>query len=438
MQAAAPPLPRLQLSQAESLFVSVGLYVFSNGLVPLLYDFLGGNVSDFDDSNPYKLSSSLAVYLVALGLILYRFDRTKLVSKYSALLLIAFALPLISAMWSVDPLVTMKRAIAYSLTGAFALYIAQSCTPEELLNRLIPVFFVGLVLSFAYSALLPGYGIHHDRLAGAWKGVYGHKNDLGRICALAIIVCYFAHPQTLALKAIRALALPMAFLMLYLAQSKTNWLIVAGFIAMLPILAPLRSKILPPPLRLAVTFSMLGALVLFITSFASTILESVGRTTTLSGRETLWRGVTEIAAADYPIFGAGYGAFFTRAGAIPKLEPYLRYWGIVPNHAHSGYLNVLADLGLIGAMLLAALIVVVIVRLLLLIMRDPKRPVWTAYTCVVFLFLVNNYSETVSFKHSDICWILFCVIYFHIAIEQRARRPHPLPATHPYPAPMHA
>jgi O-antigen ligase len=204
-------------------------------------------------------------------------------------------------------------------------------------------------------------------------------------------------------------------LLVVMSESRTNWFILAGSCCLTPIVKILRSPRMSLGLRITIVVLLALAVVLTTAVAADQLLSAAGRDATLSGRHTLWRGVNNIIAAKYPYLGAGYGAFFTEAGGIPDLAPYLTYWTGIPNHAHSGYLNVRADLGIPGLTVLTLLIVVLGFRLVRLLIVEPNRRVWMGFTCLFFLFMVNNYTESVSFKHSDIAWVIFSMIYLYVS-----------------------
>ncbi len=74
------------------------------------------------------------------------------------------------------------------------------------------------------------------------------------------------------------------------------------------------------------------------------------------GRPTIWRASRALAAM-YPIAGVGYGAY---EGSMPLYQPEPR--GMMMNHAHSQYLQTVAEAGIPGA-LMALAAVLMLVRL---------------------------------------------------------------------------
>jgi len=278
-------------------------------------------------------------------------------------------------------------------------------------------------MSVAYSLGVPSYGVHHGPpIDGAWKGVYGHKNELGRACTFGIIIASLYKPDNLRMNAVRLATIFLSLLLVYLSQSKTNWLAIGAWLGFLPVLWFLRFQKVPKSIRLVIVILPAGLLIFLISQYSDLLLESVGRDSTMSGRTTLWRGVTAVTNDKFPLLGAGYGAFFTDNGGLAAIGDYIRYWSIRPNHAHNGYLNVFADLGWIGEIALVALILGAIYRTFYFLTEGKQVAQWTTAASFILMFLITNYSQSLSFKHSDLTWLMFCIVYLYGAVESRQNR----------------
>ncbi len=398
----------------EYLYTLFALALLAGAMVPLFTDLTGSHNESFTDSNPYKLMATLGTFVIALGLLVRRLNSTVRVLSNNLLIVLIFTLPIVSLLWSVDPGATFRRSLAYFLTGAFCIYLRITFTPEDLMRRLMIVLLVAGICSFAYVLAVPGYGIHHDVAnPGAWKGVYGHKNSLGRICSLAVLIAFFFKPKSRSDRYLRFGLIAVSLVLLFFSQSRTNWLILLASGCIIPLLRFLRNGRVSLGIRLTIVIVASAALFFMITVGGDMLLHSLGRDASFSGRTTLWRGVNTIVVDNYLALGAGYGAFFTEAGAIYKLAPYLSYWTMIPDHAHSGYINTFADLGVLGVCVLALFLVSTIVLLVKKIVTEPESNVWSAYLVIVFAFLINNFSETVAFRHSDIAWVLVCMGYLY-------------------------
>jgi O-antigen ligase len=248
---------------------------------------------------------------------------------------------------------------------------------------------------------------------GAFRGIYGHKNELGRVSVIAIIVSYFVLPSNQTERLYRFLTLTIFLFLLVVSQSVTNWFIMMGLAGFVPMLGLLRSERLSLFLRLLLVLSFGIGVIFLVATNAEALLAAVGRDETFTGRETLWHGVITVVSERYPILGAGYGAFFSNLGGVRELFFLVSSWGSIPEHAHNGYLNVWADLGAVGLLILVLFLVTTSVHVARRAIAEPHRPAWGALCALMFFFLVNNISSSVALQHSDIAWVAILLTSFY-------------------------
>lgn len=402
----------------EYCYTILALLLLTSSLDPFFYLPFGESGS-YTDSNPLKLGTTLLVYMIAAGIMVLDSGSALRVATRNPLVVAIFLLPVISVFWTVDQGTTLKRSAAHLLTGILCLYFVARMSPEELFRRLILVLFFGGMASFVFAILLPQYGMHTSGyLAGSWKGIYGHKNELGRICIIALIVSGYAVSQTRTQELIRLSTFGMFALLLLLSQSRTCWLIAMGIIGLIPLFRLLRIKRLSLALRLAPIILLAVAFCAIVAVGSDDLLALMGRDSSFSGRQTLWEGVIAAIKAKYFYLGAGYGAFFTPKGALDILTIYIGHWGAIPEHAHNGLLNTWANIGIPGVVLGILLIVVLAARVLVRLIANPNRHLWAASACLLFLFLVNNVSSSVAFTHSDIAWALIIMVYCYVGMSE--------------------
>ena len=415
----------------EYWYTLFALLFLTGALVPILYDLGGPRVEARGDSNPLRLGLATLLYLIAACLSLKSIGRTTKLLHENPLVVALLLLPPVSMLWSVDPEATFRRSIACSLTTVFCVYLAGRLSPEELLKRLMFVFLLGGIASIFYSIFVPQYGLHFDQgNVGSWRGVYGHKNDLGRVSAIALTVSYFVRPSNEIERLYRYVTIAVFMVLLVMSQSRTNWLIMVGMVGFLPLLSLFRSRRMTLPLRFLVVAAIGLAFIALVVGDLDDLLAAVGRDESFSGRESLWSGVISVVSAQYPILGAGYGAFFSDLGGVRELT-YLVAWGSIPDHAHNGYLNVWADLGAVGLVILLLFLFTTFAHLLRRSVVEPDRAAWGALCALMFFFFLNNVSSSVSLKHSDIAWSVVLIASFY------ARAPlHSAVRSHPWPRPV--
>jgi O-antigen ligase len=388
----------------ESFFILVSMLLVTQAFTPIL---MAGSTSDdaLGDSNPATLLSALVVYAIAFMLLMRRPTAMMDTIKDDPLLIAMFALPVISVIWSVDHGTSARRVVALVMTGIYCVYLARRLSPEEFLRRLLLALFIGGVFSLIYTALDPAQAIEHSTInSGSWKGVYGHKAILGRIAAVAVTVSVYVRPRHVWEGPMRWATIAIFVFLAIKSQSRASWLMMAGGVGFMFLMLILRNKRLSSGIKLTITLA-LGLMVLAVVGVLfDQILAAFGRDDTFSGRTTLWNGAIAVAKASHPILGAGYRAFWTETGAA-GVRDYIQGWARLPGHGHNGYLDVWLELGWAGVALFVVFLLTMMWRLARRVLREPGEPAWAAFSIFLFVFILNNASVTVAFKHTDIAWI---------------------------------
>lgn len=388
----------------EGIFIFISLLLVTQAMTPLLMAGVSGDDA-LGDSNPVVLISALLVYTVAFFLVARRPGAMMGTIIDDWLLMAIFALPVISVAWSVDHGTSARRVVALLMTGIYCVYIARRLSPDEFLRRLLLVLFVGGVLSLVYTVLDPRDAIEHSTInTGSWKGVYGHKAILGRIAAIAVTVSVYVKVKHVWERPMRWATIAIFLFLAIKSQSRASWLMMLGGFGFMFLILVLRNRTLSSGLKLFITLA-LGLVVLGAVGVEfDKIIAAFGRDDTFSGRTTLWHGAIAVASAEHPILGAGYRAFWTATGAAGVRE-YIMGWARLPGHGHNGYLDVWLELGWAGVALFAIFLLVMAVRLARRVLRAPDEPAWAAFSIFFFVFILNNASVTVAFKHTDIAWV---------------------------------
>ena len=86
----------------------------------------------------------------------------------------------VSAVWSFDPSITLRRALTLSTTVGFGYYALAQFPVPAIIRRIAVVSLVSAVTSVAVAVAIPGIGVMTEgNLAGDWNGVFTHKQELG-------------------------------------------------------------------------------------------------------------------------------------------------------------------------------------------------------------------------------------------------------------------
>jgi O-antigen ligase len=334
--------------------------------------------------------------------------------KKSRLLLALPCFAILSALWSSNPFETLHRGVFILLSTVFALYLSRRLTSEQHLRLFYYVGMCAAVLSLLCVAALPAYGIGPD---GAWKGIFGHKNDLGVFMVfLASPALYLPRRGGLA-RLCRICFLLMTLVLIAFSQSRSGWLVAIAYGAFFCASAILR-RFSRRSRSLLLLVSLALALVVGTLVYQNygAFLELIGKDATLSDRTEIWKAVMA-SIWKKPLLGYGYGAFWQ--GLLgPSADVIISiHFGI--GHAHNGFLNVWLEMGIVGL----ALVVLVFARAG---RQALKMGNWSPsarwYMGILFLVLVSNFDESFLFNTNDLIWMLFILAASQITWLYRSGR----------------
>jgi O-antigen ligase len=259
-------------------------------------------------------------------------------------------LTIVSALWADSPGVVFRRSVAVLGTTAFGILLALDLSFEQQLRLVRNVLRAGAVLSIACALIAPDYAVSSDVSGSYWRGVYIHKNVLGGMMALALLVEMSIPAQASKFGNLKRFINGWVLLELFLLVRAHSATALFSFLLAFGIVIACRFSPLPVkatyPLILALTALTLVVL------FAS-ILPLIGKSADLTGRLPLWRGVMEMISRR-PLLGYGYSGFWGNAATVSHLitdDTFEAYY------SHNGYLEVTLSLGSVGLALVLAFMV---------------------------------------------------------------------------------
>ena len=154
----------------------------------------------------------------------------------------------------------------------------------------------------------------------------------------------------------------------------------------------------------------IAVLVLLVTTGPGLAL--LGRDATLTARTTIWKGIAT-RAMQRPWLGHGYGAFW----ASPMGQEPLPRVGITITEAHNGIVDVFAEVGVVGVILvLVPFGVFAAAALRAALEPGAGAGVWPA-TYLVF-FVASNAAESAFLRHK-LYWALYVAVACHVAGGRR-------------------
>lgn len=388
----------------EKGFAVFALVILSGAVVPLLVS--GGGSATALQGNPKLLVFYYVVYVVTFFLVLARWKSAVRVVMKNKLLFVLMFITLASVFWSDAPTVTLRRSLALIGTNLVGVYLSTRYNLKDQLHLLAWALGIGVVLSIVFALALPSYGIMSGTHQGAWRGVYMHKNPMGRIMDLSAMVFLLLAITRHKYRWIMWAGFGLSVSLILLSTSKTA---LSGFLTLLLLLPLYRAWRWRPtravPFFISVIIIGGSAATLFLEN-AEIILGAIGRDLTFTGRTDLWVSVLD-KILERPWLGYGFGGFWLGWNGESADVWALNTWG--PPHAHNGFLDLLLDLGLLGFLVFALNFLIVCARAITWARSTRTSEGFWPLIYLTFMLLFNQTESTILVQHS-IFWALYLAI----------------------------
>jgi exopolysaccharide production protein ExoQ len=326
----------------------------------------------------------------------------KLFRQINPFFLLFVALAAASMLWSIDPGVTLRRlmrVVTMLLDAvAFTLLTWHTTRFQSVLRPILTLMLIGSII-FVMAA--PDLAIEQaDTMAllGAWHGLATQKNGLGSLAAIALIL--WLHALLSKEKPWWLAGVGAAISLTCLVGSRSSSSIMGAAFA-----CPLMLVMLRPPagLRRYLRYMVVAFVaILLVYSLAvlnllpgssvllSPITSLTGKDLTFSGRTAIWQILNEHIALS-PLVGSGYGAYWVLLPWSPSMIMKSRLF-FYPTEGHNGYLDVINDLGMVGAVCLLGYLISYLRQGLQLL--AAVRPQGILYLTLLFEQLVANLTES--------------------------------------------
>jgi exopolysaccharide production protein ExoQ len=331
-------------------------------------------------------------------------------------------LPLVSTFWSINPSETINRAIAIAGSSLFGPYLAAYLPSRQTLTLLAVTATIAAAASIVLIAAVPSLGIDQlPPLAGSWTGAFGHKNMLGQMSSLGVIVCLLVVLS----EGWRRAPVPATGCVLNAAPLAGSQSLTAQAICVLSVAVILlvhrfvRTIVTFGPVivcALAVTILMLASTFSLDDIFA--LLASLGKDPTLSSRLPLWQSLVPFMMERFWL-GHGYEAFWSDTNYAVRVvveRVHFRPW-----YAHNGLIELWLGLGITGAALMAYVLG-----------RMIGQATARLAVAMIVILIMSNAMESSFPERNDRLWCLTAWLY--LALPTTAAAPRREVAVVPRPA----
>jgi len=296
----------------------------------------------------FGLARALALLMPVVAVaVLLRPPPARLMTVRIPLAVIGFvAWAAMSWVWSADPAATVSQLADLLALAVPGLVAGMLLTLDQV--RLAVTRAVKVMLAVSVTALLvaPGWSTAPnpgDPVAG-WSATFGHKNALGFFCLYAAVALFFDASR-------RRWAWLLATVVLLVGSQSSTALALVIAVTGLLLWRNSTQAFLVTHQKSAYRLLSFTAFVLGVATLVtrpSLATDAFGRELTLTGRTEIWAPVRRQIRQNLEV-GLGWGGVW-RPTSPPTLEMW-REARFEAYYAHNGYLDVMLQLGAVGALL---------------------------------------------------------------------------------------
>ena len=368
------------------------------------------SAADQLDGNPIQRNIFTALMLMGLIVLAIRRHNVAAVLRANKIVVLFFLYCALSLIWSDYPDVGLKRWIKACGDLVMVLIILTDPQWRAALQRFLArIGFLLIPISVLLVRYYPYLGRGYKEQDGrqVFEGVTNDKNMLGVLCLLFGLgaLWRFAYerierhsPGRKGRLLAQGTLLLMSLWLFPKSNSMTSlacFLIAALLVLFTSSPSLVRRRRTVHLLVMAVILVAFSALFL---NLGSSLVETMGRDATLTGRTALWKEI--VGMNGNPFLGTGFESFWIG----PRLDLIWEHHWWHPNEAHNGYLEVYLNLGWIGLGILSAVLVTGYRKVIQMLQRDPKFG--GLFLAFYLVGVIYSFTEA-GFRLLNPVWIAF-------------------------------
>ena len=379
---------------SEKIFAVIGLWYFTNALPPFIL--------------PIEKFFRYGILLTAIILLCLQWKSTLYTASQDKCLWFLTSIAIISWLWSVSPEATFLdvRGFLVPMT-AFGLYMATRFSLEEQLKLLIFGLGIGIFFSLVDFAMNPSAVIN----SSTWGGAYGHKQNFGSHMTLSLVALFTFATNAKRHRFFAWVGMSLVAGFVILSGSKSSLVFSILILSMLSLYRKYRWRGKITVLFLDLGILILGGLVTVVIIQWVPLVISLGKDPTLSLRTITWSNVIPMILERLWL---GYGRFGFWNNPQLVTEAFRGKYGpginaYIPPHAHNGYLDLMLDVGLIGASFFLISFLTTYAKALDRAYSSKKLGDIWPLAFLTFL-LVDNLTESHLMRLQSVFWVLYVAV----------------------------
>jgi O-antigen ligase len=397
-----------------------------------------------DETSLGSLDRVIMVMLMAIGICVLapRLQQTKKILANNKWMVVLFIYTAFSIMWSNFPMISLARFGRTVGTLEMVLVVLTEPYPLEAVRILLRrLYLIHIPLSVIAIKYVRNIGVVYNWSGEAeeWIGLSTDKNSLGQVAMCSGIFWTWqlcrGWPRRKLKGGLRALLLNGVMLgltLLLLRGSKTvhsSTAIIGFVICSIVILGLQLIKRRAAHATRIITVAFVTLLVMapvlyavfdaFGTTPVQAVVQATGRDMTFTDRNLIWTDVLN-NAKEHSVLGVGIGALWVgRIGyaiyPMPNWSRKTPQWR--PEEAHNGYIDIYAQIGIIGLMLF----LIVLGRASAGAVSDLENDFQLGSLRLSLLLgiVLNNLSETSFLLGTHDLWFLFLLVALNVPTPEK-------------------
>jgi O-antigen ligase len=380
------------------------------------------NIGDFATSNTANQIIFSSLFIISAIIIISKRHEILQFVKVEKFLSIFLLWSFLSVFWSDFTIISFKRW--FQIFGMVIIFLAALFhfqSTKEVLKIFKAVLAIYLPLCLLSVLLIPEATQWEFP---AWRGLAPQKNTLGQISLISIMILSFAPWEGGRVqRTLHIILLIISFILLIGSKSTTS--ILTGLIVLFLNILSYAEKIIVRPvvggmLSMVLFLTLLLSIISIIyiePSIVAMIFDVFGKDLTFTNRVDIWISIFE-EAKKHLLLGCGFGGFW----GVNSLTIDLLYREFIwfPTHAHSGYLDMINETGIIGISFFALMVISYFINLI----KFQNSNYWKWFFVVC---LILNITETTIFRPQELSGAIFIfsyVVFYVDVIKNKIENSH--------------
>ena len=340
-----------------------------------------------------------------LALVAKKRIRIAKIIKGRKLIILLNIIILLSNLYTINKKETLESSLMFTMVTIFALFLSAIYKEDKFVKLLSIYFILSIIFSVLMIGIFPSRGMMSDERFLAAKGIYGHKNILGRYMVIAFffLISYARLSLKKRKKCIGYLFAIISVFLIFISKSNTA---ILYFIILSPIYMFIKNKkyLINTINKVVIIIACVFSIFVFLNSnpqyYNMFSKINIGeRTLSMTGRNVIWNySLEKINSAKY--LGYGFDAVWSSNEII---TPFINKYGFTIPHAHNGYLDTTLQLGIIGLIIMSLI--------LLSLIKSRKVDKIILGSIFTWFLILINFTEAAFIEDTTyIFWIL--IVYF--------------------------